>query len=177
MERILLKLLFTGCLASIPFIFKRKHLLMSLTIFFAKGVLSTSIDSIFIKRNQISYPVRPFPKIFDTNILYDLLFYPLLSVIWVKCTYHTRFSVTLLRSLYFSVPMTIAQWIMEKKTKLFKWKSWSAFHTFASINFTLFTIRGMAGAIKLILDKKDPIRLSAPDNTNKQSIRTHEQFQ
>ncbi|MGQ5389794.1 MULTISPECIES: CBO0543 family protein [unclassified Paenibacillus] len=121
---------------------------MYLTVFFAKGVLSSSIDSIFIKRKRIEYPVRPYPKIFDTNILYDLLFYPLLSVLWVRSTYDTKPSVTILRSLYFSVPMSLAQWILEKKTNLFKWKSWSILHTFVSINFTLFTIRGFVGLLK-----------------------------
>src|SRR5262249_40399495 len=132
----------------------RKNLLMNLVVFFAKGVLAATIDSIFIKRQKIEYPVRPFPKIFDMNILFDLLFYPLLSVIWVRWTYDTKPSVTLLRSLFFSVPMAIAQWIMEKKTELFKWKSWSIWHTFVSINFTLFTIRGMAEILK-IMDKSN----------------------
>ncbi|MFD0675804.1 CBO0543 family protein [Paenibacillus sp. GCM10027630] len=148
MERLLLRLLWISSFASIPFVFKRKNLLMYLTVFFAKGVLSSSIDSIFIKRKRIEYPVRPYPKIFDTNILYDLLFYPLLSVLWVRSTYDTKPSVTILRSLYFSVPMSLAQWILEKKTNLFKWKSWSILHTFVSINFTLFTIRGFVGLLK-----------------------------
>jgi TRAP-type mannitol/chloroaromatic compound transport system permease small subunit len=46
--------------------------------------------------------------------------------------------------------MSVAQWYMEKKTNLFKWKAWSVYHTFASINFTLFTIRGFAELLKNI---------------------------
>jgi hypothetical protein len=125
MERIILRMLFISCVASIPLVIKRKSLFMNLTVFFAKGVLSTSIDSIFIKNKKIEYPVRPFPKLFNNNILFDLLFFPLLSVIWVRWTYHSKPSVTILRSLVFSVPMSIAQWIMERKTKLFKWNDWS----------------------------------------------------
>jgi hypothetical protein len=123
-------------LVAIPFVFKRKNLLMYLIVFFAKGVLSTSTDSMVIKRNKIEYPVRPFPKIFDTNILCDLLFYPLLSVIWVRSTYNSN------------VPMSIAQWAMEKRTNLFKYKSWTIFDTFIYINFTLFVIRGMVGSLE-----------------------------
>jgi hypothetical protein len=171
------RLLLVSCLASIPFVFKRNRLLMYVTVFFAKGVLATSTDSIFIKSNKISYPVRPFPRIFDTNILYDLLFYPLLSVVWVRCTYNTKLSVTLLRSLYFSVPMSAAQWIMEKKTRLFNWKDWSILHSFVSINFTLFTIRGMVGILKLYLRKSDPLQLATLTNLNQPSLQTHEQFQ
>ncbi len=44
--------------------------------------------------------------------------------------------------------MSIAQWYMEKRTRLFKWKKWSVFHTFASVSFTLFTIRALADLVK-----------------------------
>ncbi len=150
MEKILLRILFASSLAAAPFILKRKNLLMYLTVFFSKCVLSSSIDSYFIKKGKISYPVRPFAKVFDTNILYDLLFYPLLSVIWVRSTYQSKPVELLTRSLYFSGPMTLLQWFLERKTDLFRWKSWSVLHTFASINFTLFTIRGFVGLLKRI---------------------------
>jgi hypothetical protein len=156
LERLILRMLFMSCVASIPFVIKRKSLFKHLTIFFAKGVLSTSLDSIFIKRNRIEYPVRPFPKSFDTNILFDLLFFPLLSVIWVRWTYNSKPASTILKSLVFSVPMSIIQWYCEKKTNLFKWKAWSIYHTFASINFTLFTIRGFAEILKKITEKEIP---------------------
>jgi hypothetical protein len=80
------------------------------------------------------------------------LFFPILSVVWVKMSYNDKFWKILLKSLIFSVPMSLGQWFMESKTGLFKWKKWSPFHTFASVNFTLFTIRGLVGLLK-ILDK------------------------
>ncbi|CAG7650165.1 CBO0543 family protein [Paenibacillus allorhizosphaerae] len=158
MERILIRMLFVSCLAAAPFILKRKNLPMYLTIFFAKGILSSAVDSIFIKRNKIEYPVRPFPKIFDTNILYDLLFYPLLSVVWVRWTDRSKPLGMILKSLCFSVPMSVAQWIMEKRTKLFKWRSWSVLQTFAYINFTLFAIRALAGGVRKLTKKNKPTR-------------------
>ncbi|CAG7635855.1 hypothetical protein PAESOLCIP111_03712 [Paenibacillus solanacearum] len=161
MERFMMRMLFVSCLAAAPFVLKRRHLPMHLTVFFAKGILSTAVDSVFIKRNKIEYPVRPFPNIFDTNILYDLLFYPLLSVIWVRWTSKSKPLGIVLKSLCFSVPMSIAQWIMEKRTRLFQWKSWSVLQTFAYINFTLFTIRALAGAVHLFT-KKNKQELKAP---------------
>jgi hypothetical protein len=153
LEKLLLRMLFLASAAAIPFVFKRKNLLMLLTIFFAKCVLAVTLDSYFIKKKSIAYPARPFPKIFETNILYDFLFYPLLSVIWVRATYNSKPRELLTRSLFFSVPMSLLQWALEKKTKLFKWNSWTVLHTFASINFTLFTIRGFVGLIRRILPK------------------------
>ncbi|SDN04028.1 hypothetical protein SAMN04487897_101879 [Paenibacillus sp. yr247] len=157
MEKLLLRILFVSSLAAAPFIFKRNNLLMYLTVFFSKCVLSSSLDSFIIKKGKISYPVRPFAKVFDTNILYDLLFYPLLSVVWVRWTYQSKPLEMITRSLYFSGPMSLLQWFLEKKTGLFKWKSWSVLHTFVSINFTMFTVRGFVGLLRRIMPERDLI--------------------
>ncbi|KAF0818197.1 MULTISPECIES: CBO0543 family protein [unclassified Cytobacillus] len=150
MEKKLLNLLLGLCIVSVPFMFKGKKMRETLLVFFSKGVLATLVDAYVVGTKRVEYPVRPFPKIFKTNLVYDILFFPLLSVIWVKISYHDKLRNILLKSLIFSVPMSIAQWYMEKNTRLFKWKKWSIFHTFGSVNFTLFTIRGFVGFIKIV---------------------------
>ncbi|WML26882.1 CBO0543 family protein [Neobacillus sp. OS1-33] len=152
MEKRLLNLLTALCVVSLPFLFNGSKMRESLVIFFSKGVLATLVDAYVVGTKRVEYPVRPFTKIFKTNIIYDILFFPLLSVVWVKITYNDKIWKMLLKSLLFSVPMSVGQWYMEKNTKLFKWKKWTALHTFGSVNFTLFTIRGFVGLIKL-LDK------------------------
>jgi hypothetical protein len=148
MEKKLLNLLTALCLVSLPFLFKGSKMRENLVIFFSKGVLASLIDEYVVGSKRLEYPVRPFPKKFKTNIIYTILFFPLLSVVWVKLTYHDKLSKILLKSLLFSVPMSIGQWYMEKNSRLFKWKKWTAFHTFGSVNFTLFTIRGLVGLLK-----------------------------
>ncbi|AYA77811.1 hypothetical protein DOE78_21580 [Bacillus sp. Y1] len=148
MEKKLIKLLTTICTISIPFLFFGRSIRENLVIFFSKGVIATLLDAYVVGTNKVEYPVRPFPKIFKTNIVYDMLFFPLLSVIWVKLSYHDKLPKILLKSLIFSVPMSLGQWFFEKNTSLFKWKRWSPFHTFVSVNFTLFLIRGLVGLIK-----------------------------
>ncbi|WP_332307634.1 CBO0543 family protein [Cytobacillus praedii] len=130
----------------------------NLVVFFSKGVLATLVDAYVVGTKRVAYPVRPFPSIFKTNLIYDILFFPILSVIWVKISYNDRLPMILLKSLLFSVPMSIGQWYFEKNTKLFKWEKWSIFHTFGSVCFTLFTIRGFVGLIKKIdlLKNKQP---------------------
>lgn len=152
MEKKLLNLLTSLCFISLPFLFKGSKMRENLVIFFSKGVLCTLIDAYVVGTKRVEYPVRPFPKIFNTNIIFDILFFPILSVIWVKISYSDNFWKILLKSLIFSVPMSIGQWFMEKNTGLFKWKKWSPLHTFATVNLTLFTIRGFVGLLK-ILDK------------------------
>jgi hypothetical protein len=152
MEKKLLNVLTVLCVVSFPFLFKGSKMRENLVIFFSKGVIATLIDAFVVGTKRLEYPVRPFPKIFKTNIIYDLLFFPLLSVIWVKLTYNDHLGKILLKSLLFSVPMSIGQWCFEKNSKLFKWEKWTIFHTFTSVNFTLFTIRGFVGLLKK-LDK------------------------
>ncbi|QGQ46068.1 CBO0543 family protein [Metabacillus sediminilitoris] len=150
MEKKLLKLLNVLCLICLPFLFRGSKMRENLLIFFSKGVLATLIDAYVVGTQRVSYPVRPFPKIFKTNLIYDILFFPILSVIWVKISYNDNISKILLKSLIFSVPMSLGQWYFEKNSRLFKWKKWSPLHTFGSVNFTLFTIRGLVGLLKRI---------------------------
>ncbi|HAM79244.1 MAG TPA: hypothetical protein DCO80_00375 [Ornithinibacillus sp.] len=150
MEKKLLRLLTALCIASLPFLFRGPKMRENLVIFFSKGILSTLIDAYVVATRRIEYPVRPFAKIFKTNIMYDMLFFPLLSVLWVKLSYRDNLQKILWKSLIFSVPMSIGQWYFERNSKLFKWKKWTALHTFGSVSFTLLTIRGFVGAIKKI---------------------------
>ncbi|MGM0922981.1 MAG: CBO0543 family protein [Bacillota bacterium] len=148
MEKTMIKGLFALCAVLFPIVIRKPNLKEMLIVFFAKGILSTVIDAYVVNTKRVEYPVRPFSKIFNTNILFDLVFFPLLSVIWVRQSYKDKLPGILLKSLTWSVPMSIAQWYMEKTTRLFKWKKWSVFHTFASISFTLFTIRALAASVK-----------------------------
>jgi hypothetical protein len=150
MEKKLLNILTALCMVVLPFLFKGSKMRENLVIFFSKGVIATLIDAYVVGTKRVEYPVRPFPKIFKTNIIYDILFFPILSVIWVKISYNDKFWKILLKSFIFSVPMSLGQWFMENNTGLFKWKKWSPFHTFASVNLTLFIIRGLVGLLKIV---------------------------
>ncbi|WP_191565603.1 CBO0543 family protein [Metabacillus idriensis] len=152
MEKTMIRWLFALNAILFPFVIRKPNIKEMLIVFFAKGILSTVIDAYVVNTKRVAYPVRPFPKIFKTNILYDLVFFPLLSVVWVRQSYRDKLPMILLKSLTWSVPMSLAQWYFEKNTRLFKWKKWSVFHTFASISFTLLTIRGLVALVKRIQD-------------------------
>lgn len=155
--------LFTLCMVSLPFLFKGSKMRENLVVFFSKGVLATLIDAYVVGSKRVKYPVRPFPKIFGINIIYNMLFFPLLSVIWVKLSYNDKLGKIILKSMMFSIPMSFAQWYLEKNSRLFKWKKWSIFHTFGSVSFTLFTIRGFVALMKR-LDKLKNTYLNGDTN-------------
>ncbi|GIN87237.1 hypothetical protein J6TS2_36230 [Heyndrickxia sporothermodurans] len=155
MERKMLKTLLALSIASLPMLFFGSKVKENLVIFFSKGVLATLVDAYVVGTNKIKYPIRPFPKIFKTNIIYDMLFFPLLSVLWIKVSSKDNLRKILLKSLLFSVPMSFSQWFLERNTKLFKWKKWTAFHTFGSVSFTLLTIRGLYALMKTVVRSKN----------------------
>ncbi|MGC5326897.1 CBO0543 family protein [Brevibacillus sp. SYSU BS000544] len=153
MERMLLRALFLVCMGSIPFLFRKPKLNVWLTVFFMKGVLASIIDNIVVNSGRVKYPVRPLSKTFDINILFDYLLFPLLSVLWVRMSYNVKPLTMVIQSLCFSVPMSIGQWVLEKKTKLFHWNNWTPLHTFASVNLTLWTVRGFVAILKKLEPK------------------------
>ncbi len=140
-------------MGSIPLLFRKPKLNVWLTVFFLKGVISSIIDNIVVKSGRVKYPVRPLSKIFDINILYDYLFFPMLSVLWVRMSYNAKPLTMVIQSLCFSVPMSILQWVFAKKTKLFQWNNWTPLHTFVSVNFTLWIVRGFVGLLKKLEPK------------------------
>lgn len=152
MEKKLLNILIALCLAAFPFLFRGSKMRENLVVFFSKGILATLMDIYVVAKKRIEYPVRPFPRIFKTNIIYDMLFFPLLTVLWVKFSQNDHLGKTFLKSLLFTVPMSIGQWYFEKNSRLFKWKKWTPFHTFGSCTSTMFTIRAFLGLLKK-LDK------------------------
>ncbi|MGE6753728.1 CBO0543 family protein [Rossellomorea sp. NPDC071047] len=52
----------------------------NLIVFFSKGVVSTLVDTYVVSEKRVAYPIRPFPGVFKTNIVFDMLFFPLLMV-------------------------------------------------------------------------------------------------
>lgn len=144
----MLSVLISICLICFPFLFRGSMMKQNLIVFFSKGVVSTLVDTYVVSEKRVAYPIRPFPGVFRTNIIFDMLFFPLLSVIWVKQTYNDGLWTILLKSLTWSVPMSITQWFLVKYTRLIQWKKWSPFHTFGSVSFTLFIIRGLVSVVK-----------------------------
>ncbi|WP_231597638.1 CBO0543 family protein [Bacillus sp. SA1-12] len=75
MEKKLLNLLNVLCIVALTFLFRGSKMRENLLVFFSKGVLATLIDAYAVGSQRIFYPVRPFPKVFKTNLIYDILFF------------------------------------------------------------------------------------------------------
>jgi hypothetical protein len=150
-ERKILKYLLVGGLISIPFIFRKQPIKDWILVFCLKAFYSGYIDSFMVAKNKISYPVRYFPKIFNINVLFDLLLFPISCVIYNQLTYRSNFVKSLYMALPITIPMTIAEIWAEKNTKLLTYKKkWNWFYSFITLTFSLWLVRGTMAIIRKV---------------------------
>ncbi len=142
MDKKLLKFFWGLGLLLVPFAFRRKHLKTLLLTFFIKGYLVSFIDQIVVKRKQLKYPVRNFQNYFKTSILFDYFLFPLLCVFYHRTTEKKKGLAILLNAFFYSIPVTLIEGILEKKTNLIHYKNqWTRWISFATLTGTLWTVR------------------------------------
>lgn len=157
MQKILLKIIFSIGLVSVPFAFKRKNLKEWLLIFFLKGYISSFIDQVIVKNKNISYPIRFMPKYFQLSILFDYLLFPLLCVFYNRTSMKSKLSSIILQPLIYSMPMTILEVILERYTHLIHYrKKWNWIITYSTLVITFLFVRGfMTVTRKLNIEKEN----------------------
>jgi hypothetical protein len=124
----------------LPVLFKRPSKKEWLLVFSFNGITNIILDK-WVTKNFISYPTRLLPSIFNIHILYDALLYPMVSVIYNQWTSKDKPIVIVCKLLFFSVPLTIFEFLTERKTGLIKWSNgWQWYHTLLSVSLkSLFT--------------------------------------
>lgn len=144
-----------GISGSIFFLLRRKGELKDwFLIFFIKTLVSTVFDGPVIKTKYLQYPVRYFPKLFDSNIVFLYVLFPLSCVIYNQFTYKMKPLKSILSVFLFSGPMTLMESWIEKNTNLVKYnKGWNSYFTFIVLSFTFLLVKGCIEGIRF-LDKK-----------------------
>lgn len=153
-ERTILHIITALGIGGLAFLFRRKGELKDwFLIYLFKTLVSTLIDGPVIKRKYVQYPIRYFPKLFDSNIVFLYILFPLSCVIYNQFTYKMSPIKTFFSVFLFSVPMAIGENILEKKTRLVEFgKGWNGFYTVAVLSVTFWTVRLFIAGIRL-LDK------------------------
>jgi hypothetical protein len=81
-DKIILKFLYLLGFSLLPTLFiKPNHIKDWLISYLLNSFLVTFFDTIVVKKNKLSYPIRLFPKYFKTSALYDYLLCPLVCVV------------------------------------------------------------------------------------------------
>ncbi len=122
-DRTLLHIITATGITGWTFLFRRKELFKDwIIIYLFKTLISTLIDTPVIKKKYVLYPTRYFSKLFDSNIVFLYILFPLLCVMYNQFTYKMKPVKTILSVFLFSVPMTIIENWLEKNTKLVKYR-------------------------------------------------------
>ncbi|OAS82890.1 MULTISPECIES: CBO0543 family protein [Metabacillus] len=154
-DRTILNLLTTfGIGASIIFLLRRKGDLKDwFLIYFIKTLVSTVFDGPVIKTKYLQYPHRYLPKLFDSNIVFLYILFPLSCVMYNQFTYNMKTLKTIVSVFLFSGPMTLFENWLEKNTNLVKYnKGWNSYITLIVLSFTFLLVKGCIEGIRF-LDK------------------------
>jgi hypothetical protein len=164
MQKTFLRLLFIfGLLLFLPLIRRKPSKEMNewLIVFFTKGYISSILDTIVYKMGYIKYPINLF-KFFNISVLFSYLLYPLACVYFNQVTKNSNMVGILIKVLLFSIPMTIAEFFLEKKTNLIKYcKGWNSMVSFITLNLTFLLVRGFMAAVRKL--NKEVVHVSSPE--------------
>ncbi|ADC50054.1 hypothetical protein BpOF4_09995 [Alkalihalophilus pseudofirmus OF4] len=130
-------------------------------IFFIKTLVSTLIDGPVIKKKFVKYPIRYFPKLFDSNITFLYVLFPLACVVYNQFTYKMKPLLSILSVFLFSAPITLLEDWLERHTNLVEYhKGWNSLYTFSVLTMTFWLVKSGIGLIRILDMKINPSSLS-----------------
>lgn len=102
-----------------------------------------------VTNKWIEYPVRLLPKVYRISVIYDYLLFPLTSFWYNQTTYSSKLKGIILQTLLiFSLPLTVLEYWIERKTNLVNYKTWTCFHTYTSLSLIFLFIRSFMSLIR-----------------------------
>lgn len=147
-EKKTLKFLFVFGLISFINLIRKPPVKDWMLIFLFKGYLSSIIDKLLVRKGHIIYPVK-LVNWLDISFIFDYLLYPITCVYFNQITKTSSLSGILIKTLCFSVPMTIVEHFLEKRTKLIKFKKgWNSLISFYSLTITFLISRTFIAIIR-----------------------------
>lgn len=149
----MLRTLFIGGILALPFTFFRRNIKERAILFFFTGYAATFLAQMVVGKKMVKYPVRPMPKYFQTNILYEQLLLPLMSLWFNHTTRRSRLPGIVGQAFLYSGAHTLIEYGIEKKTRLVQWKKWSGFTNICSIIGLLLATKGVLSVIRWLAKK------------------------
>lgn len=128
-------------------------------VYLFKTLLSTLTDLPVANKKIVKYPVRYFPKAFNTNIVFDYVLFPLLCVVYSQFTNKWKPLKTILSVFILSAPMTVIHYWLAKNTQLIKYsRRWSWFHTLSLLTATFWLSRAFIASIRFLSKKRNHLQ-------------------
>lgn len=145
-------LIILGCLLS-PLWLRKPPIKDWAIVFLFSGFLSGMLDLFLTSKNMVSYPIRldgtkKTKKRMKISFLFDYSLLPTLGVFYGQLTFKSKLWEILGKAFYFSIPLTIIEFLLERHTKLIKWKNWTWYYTLGSVTLLLWLQRAVIGGIR-----------------------------
>jgi hypothetical protein len=88
---------------------------------------------------MLSFPIRPFPALFDNNVIYDWIAFPTFGLWMVRLSFirHSLPAYLLL----FAATVTLLDWTLVNFTRLLQYYRWNLAYTFLSASATFLLAR------------------------------------
>ncbi|MBU8907512.1 hypothetical protein KH400_12930 [Desertibacillus haloalkaliphilus] len=139
----------------LPIMLRKPPIKDWLLVFLWNAVTNGIIDKVVVSYNTVKYPVRLLPKMFKTNILFDFLLYPVVTIIYNQLTEKDKPLVIFLKLFYFTIPMILIELYAERKTGLIKFKrGWRWYHSFISLNIKSLLTRLWIGWVRKLAERQ-----------------------
>ncbi|QKY71514.1 CBO0543 family protein [Lentibacillus sp. CBA3610] len=146
-EKIFLGLLTLLGLGMIPVWFRKRPRKDWTIVFLLAGFLAGMLDLYVTAHKLVRYPNQILKKL-DISLLFDYLLLPNIGVLYNQFSYKSGFWMAMLKSFMFSIPMTIVEYQLEKRTNLVIWRKWNWFYNLTSITAFLWIERGFIAFIR-----------------------------
>jgi hypothetical protein len=105
----------------------------------AFAIYNTTISHVLIRLGMLSFPIRPFPALFNNNVIYDWIAFPAFGLWMVRlsCIRHAISAYLLL----FAATVMLLDWALVDLTRLLQYKGWNLIYTFLSASATFLLAR------------------------------------
>ncbi|MDP4085535.1 MAG: CBO0543 family protein [Bacillota bacterium] len=154
-DRKILNLITLFSMSGWAFLFRKKGEIKDwFLIYFLKTLISTLLDEPVTKKKYVQYPNRYFPNLFNSNIVFLYVLFPLLCVVYNQFTYKMKPLKTFFSAFLFSGPMALFESWLVKNTNLVRFRrGWNGFYSFSVLSLTFWFVRIFSEGIRL-LDKR-----------------------
>lgn len=167
-DKIILRLITLVGLGGFLLFFRRGPIKDWFLVYLFKALFSAIIDTPVANKNLVKYPVRYFKKYFKINVVFDYIIFPLTCVLYSQMTRGMSTTKGILSVFTLSIPMTIAEEILDRYTNLVKYsRQWSWKNTLIYLTVTFWASRFFMGLVRYMDNKRGSNERSKMNDENK----------
>lgn len=133
-KRVLTIALLINMIILIPLILRKPPIKDWIIVYLFNAVTNGILDNFLTKYKFVKYPVRLFPKVFKTHLLFDFFLYPTFTVFYNQITYKDKALKAFIKLILVTIPPFLIEVLAEKKTNYIIWtRKWKWYHTLLSL--------------------------------------------